>query len=109
MSAFGDWLDARTGYRALLHHALDEPVQGGARWAYVFGSGVLILFCLQAVTGIALAAYYSRDIASPQQGYLYASDSYRRVVGSTNSTQEQKLLATKQLEQARDGSGVRAR
>ena len=29
----GDWLDSRTSYRALLHHALDEPVPGGARWA----------------------------------------------------------------------------
>ena len=36
----GDWLDSRTGYRALVHHALDEPVPGGARWAYVFGSAL---------------------------------------------------------------------
>src|SRR6185369_7054873 len=52
--------------------------------------------------GQALAAYYSRDLASPQQGYLYAFDSYRKVVGSTSATQDQKGLATKQLQQTRD-------
>jgi len=28
-----DWLDDRTGYRALMRDALDEPVVGGARFA----------------------------------------------------------------------------
>ena len=45
--------------------------------------------------GQPLASYYSRDIASPQQGYLYALDSYQRVVGSTSSDGRQKVLATK--------------
>jgi ubiquinol-cytochrome c reductase cytochrome b subunit len=49
----------RLGHRALLSHALDEWVPGGARWAYVFGSALVVLFGVQAVTGIALAAYYS--------------------------------------------------
>ena len=30
------WLDRRTGIGSLLHEALDEPIPGGARWAYVF-------------------------------------------------------------------------
>jgi Cu(I)/Ag(I) efflux system membrane fusion protein len=52
--------------------------------------------------GQALGAYYSRDIASPQQGYLYAADSVERVAASKSATKEQRVLAEKQLEQARD-------
>jgi ubiquinol-cytochrome c reductase cytochrome b subunit len=53
------WLESRTGYRALVHAALQERVPGGARWRYVFGSAVTVLILVQAVTGIALELYYS--------------------------------------------------
>ena len=52
------WLDRRTGIQALMHEALDEPIPGGARWAYVFGSVLLFLFISQIVTGVVLALYY---------------------------------------------------
>jgi ubiquinol-cytochrome c reductase cytochrome b subunit len=55
----GDWLDARTGYRAALHHALEEPVPGGARWAYIFGSVLVGCITVQALTGWALMTYYA--------------------------------------------------
>ena len=42
-----------------MHEALDEPIPGGARWAYVFGSVLLFLFISQTVTGIFLALYYA--------------------------------------------------
>jgi Cu(I)/Ag(I) efflux system membrane fusion protein len=48
--------------------------------------------------GQALASYYSRELAAPQQAYLYALDSLERVHGS----QEQKDLAVKQVRQTRD-------
>jgi ubiquinol-cytochrome c reductase cytochrome b subunit len=53
-----DWLDNRTGYRALMSHALDEEIAGGARWAYVFGSALLAIFICQIVTGLLLMATY---------------------------------------------------
>ena len=53
-----DWLDNRTGYRALMSHALDEEITGGARWAYVFGSALLAVFACQIVTGLLLMATY---------------------------------------------------
>jgi ubiquinol-cytochrome c reductase cytochrome b subunit len=52
-------LDKRIGHRKLLHEALDEPLPGGASWAYVFGSAATILFGVQLVTGLVLATYYS--------------------------------------------------
>jgi ubiquinol-cytochrome c reductase cytochrome b subunit len=43
----------------LVRHALDEPVRGGARWAYVFGSALVVLLALQGLTGASLALFYS--------------------------------------------------
>ena len=35
------WTDRRTGVDRMLRHSLDEPIPGGARFAYVFGSALL--------------------------------------------------------------------
>ncbi len=53
-----DWLDDRTGYRALLHHALDEPLPKGTGWAFTTGSVLLFLLGVQVATGIVLSMYY---------------------------------------------------
>jgi ubiquinol-cytochrome c reductase cytochrome b subunit len=59
VSKLGDWLDERTGHRALLAHMLDEPVRGGARWAYIWGSALVLTFVIQAVTGYLLMSAYA--------------------------------------------------
>ncbi|HEX5481982.1 MAG TPA: cytochrome b N-terminal domain-containing protein [Terriglobia bacterium] len=66
------WLDQRTGWKAMMHEFLDERVPGGARWAYVFGSGLLFIFLSQIVTGTFLALYYvpSADHAHTTVGYI---------------------------------------
>ena len=56
--AFRKWCDERAGVDSVLDVMLNEPIPGGARWAYVFGSGLLFLFVSQVLTGIALALYY---------------------------------------------------
>jgi ubiquinol-cytochrome c reductase cytochrome b subunit len=56
------WLDERTGYRALVSAGLDEPIPGGARWVYIFGSALLTTLILQAVTGTLLTLYYVPSI-----------------------------------------------
>ena len=38
------WIEERTGVAAAIKHALDEPVLGGARLQYVFGSVLVFLF-----------------------------------------------------------------
>jgi quinol-cytochrome oxidoreductase complex cytochrome b subunit/mono/diheme cytochrome c family protein len=66
------WNESRTGLNSLLHHALDEPIPGGAKLAYVFGSGLLFLFVSQVVTGVFLAMYYvpSADHAHTTVAYI---------------------------------------
>ena len=54
-----NWLDHRTGYRDLMQEALDEPIPGGARWRYVWGSTLVFTFFVQVVTGFVLWAAYA--------------------------------------------------
>jgi ubiquinol-cytochrome c reductase cytochrome b subunit len=74
-SGFRGWLNHRTGLDALLSSALDEPIPGGARLAYVFGSGLLFIFLSQIITGIFLALYYvpSADHAHTTVAYITKS------------------------------------
>jgi len=66
------WFDQRTGVDDLLRESLDEPIPGGARFAYVFGSGLLFIFISQVITGIFLAMYYvpsaDRFVVQPLDG-----------------------------------------
>lgn len=59
MTALLDWLDHRTGYRRMVHEALNEPIPGGARWRYVWGSTLTFVFFVQIVTGFFLWSAYS--------------------------------------------------
>ncbi|MEK6728642.1 MAG: cytochrome b N-terminal domain-containing protein [Planctomycetota bacterium] len=70
MSAIRKWFEDRTGMSTLIKFALDEPVHGGAKWSYIFGSGLIFLFILQAVTGIIMTAYYSPS-ATDAWGSVY--------------------------------------
>ncbi len=78
MSGFIDWIDERTGVRKLMSEALDEPVPGGARVRYVFGSVLTYLFLQQVVLGILLASYYSPSATDAWASTAYIQD---RVAG----------------------------
>jgi ubiquinol-cytochrome c reductase cytochrome b subunit len=65
------WFDERTGIQSLTSTVLDEPIPGGARWAYVFGSGLLFILLLQVVTGIALALYYTPTAETAHTSVAY--------------------------------------
>lgn len=71
-AGFRAWLNHRTGLDDLLRTALDEPIPGGARFAYIFGSGLLFIFISQVITGIFLALYYvpSADHAHTTVAYI---------------------------------------
>lgn len=69
----GDWVDERVGHRNLIKMALDEPVHGGARWSYVFGSALTLTFVVQAVTGVLLMTAYSPSASSAWASVHYIS------------------------------------
>jgi len=66
------WLNRRTGLDDVLRTALYEPIPGGARFAYIFGSGLLFIFLSQIITGVFLALYYvpSADHAHTTVAYI---------------------------------------
>ena len=66
-----DWLDDRSGYRGLKQKIEDEPIPGGARWRYVFGSALTAAFLIQAFTGVLLMTSYS-----PSSSMAWASVFY---------------------------------
>ena len=69
-----NWLDSRTGYKALISHLLDEPVRGGASWAYVFGSLLLFVLINQALTGVLLMAFYAPSATDAWASVAYIQD-----------------------------------
>jgi ubiquinol-cytochrome c reductase cytochrome b subunit len=71
-SGLWGWLNRRTGADDLLRSALGEPIPGGARFAYIFGSGLLFIFISQVITGIFLVLYYvpSADHAHTTVAYI---------------------------------------
>ena len=69
-----DWLEDRTGYRRVVAAALEEPVPGGASWAYVFGSVLTFILINQIVTGILLAFYYSASAQTAWASVAYVQD-----------------------------------
>jgi ubiquinol-cytochrome c reductase cytochrome b subunit len=69
-----DWLEERTGYRAALRWGLDEPVLGGASFAYVFGSVLAFLLVMQMVTGVFLAMSYSPSATDAWASVAYIQD-----------------------------------
>ncbi len=53
-----DWMDSRTGYRAILDAILHEPLPRGTGWFFTTGSVVTLLVGVQFITGIGLTMYY---------------------------------------------------
>jgi len=72
------WIDVRTGIKEILHKTLHEPIPGGARPAYIFGSGLLFIFLVQVVTGVSLALYYTPTAETAHTSVAYIT---KQVVG----------------------------
>lgn len=69
--AIGDWFDSRCGFRGLVHAALYEPVPGGARWRYVWGSTLVVAFMTQLITGVFLWMAYSPSTQTAWESVYY--------------------------------------
>jgi ubiquinol-cytochrome c reductase cytochrome b subunit len=66
-----EWLDNRTGYRGLVSAALFEPVPGGSRWRYVWGSTLVTAFVTQVITGTFLWMAYSPSAQTAWESVFY--------------------------------------
>ncbi|MFO0917974.1 MAG: cytochrome b N-terminal domain-containing protein, partial [Planctomycetaceae bacterium] len=71
INALSDWLDHRTGYKNLVHEALNEPIPGGARWWYVWGSTLSFVFLVQVITGFFLWSAYSPSTLTAWESVYY--------------------------------------
>ena len=71
LGRLADFLDDRTGYRALVHEALYENVPGGARWRYVWGSCLVFAFLTQVITGLFLWSSYSASSQTAWESVYY--------------------------------------
>ncbi len=67
------WIEERWPLSSLIRLSLEEEIPGGARFAYTLGSAILIVFILQAVTGIMQLFFYA-----PSTDHAYNSVSYLR-------------------------------
>jgi ubiquinol-cytochrome c reductase cytochrome b subunit len=65
------WFDHRTGYRGLVSAALYEPIPGGSRWRYVWGSTLVTAFITQVVTGVFLWMAYSPSTQTAWESVFY--------------------------------------
>jgi ubiquinol-cytochrome c reductase cytochrome b subunit len=71
MNRLLNWLDSRTGHRRILHDALFEPIPGGARWRYVWGSTLVFTFATQMITGFFLWTAYSPSTITAWESVAY--------------------------------------
>ncbi len=71
MKSLLGWLDQRTGYKQVLHHALYENVPGGARWRYVWGSTLTFCLVVQFITGLVLWMAYSPSSQTAWESVYY--------------------------------------
>ena len=52
----------------------DEPIPGGARWRYVFGSTLAAVFLIQALTGVLMMTAYSPSSSTAWGSVFYISN-----------------------------------
>ena len=71
MIALINWLETRTGFKALMHEAFNERVPGGACWRYVWGSTLVFTFVLQVITGFMLWSAYSPSTRTAWESVYY--------------------------------------
>ncbi|MCC6493691.1 MAG: cytochrome bc complex cytochrome b subunit [Pirellulales bacterium] len=73
----GQWFESRTGFRSVLHAALFEPIPGGARWRYVWGSTLVVAFITQVITGVFLWMAYSPSTQTAWESVFYVQHELR--------------------------------
>ncbi len=65
------FLDDRAGVRRLWHTAMEQEIEGGARWAYTLGSTLLVLLISQTITGVLMMGTYTPAVGSAWSSVFY--------------------------------------
>lgn len=68
------WLDQRTGYSEWLALVTEQPISGGPRWWYVFGTVLGFLLALELLTGALLASVYAPAVSSAWASTAFVQD-----------------------------------
>ncbi len=80
LQTIGAWLDARLRLANTIADVSAHPVpRSSASWWYVFGSATLVVFILQAVTGICLATVYTPAASGAWDSLIYLN--YQQPLG----------------------------
>lgn len=74
LNQIADWLDNRTGYRTFLQNTLERRQPGGARWRYVFGSSLTLLFVAEFATGLLMMSAYSPSASTAWGSVFYINN-----------------------------------
>ncbi len=77
MKTWFEWLDHRTGYKALIYQALYENIPGGTRWRYVWGSTLVFGLMVQLITGLCLWTSYSPSSQTAWESVYFIQESMR--------------------------------
>lgn len=67
-------LDSRLDIKDALEQNLSKPVPPHVNWLYCFGGITLLLFIIQAVTGIMLLMYYRPTIAEAYKSVVFITN-----------------------------------
>jgi ubiquinol-cytochrome c reductase cytochrome b subunit len=71
MNALLHWLNDRTGLSDGLLRQADAPLPGGACWCRTLPAAILFVFCIQAITGFFVWAYYSPGTQNAWESVYY--------------------------------------
>jgi ubiquinol-cytochrome c reductase cytochrome b subunit len=66
-----DWVEHRTGVKKVVGVMLLEGIPGGAKWRYVWGSALMMVFSIQLITGVLLMTAYSPGDATAWGSVYY--------------------------------------
>jgi ubiquinol-cytochrome c reductase cytochrome b subunit len=72
-----NWLDDRTGHRAILSQLLDEKLPPGTAWAFTLGSVLLVTLSVQFLTGVLLGLFYAPTPDHAWDSVMYISTQVR--------------------------------
>lgn len=67
----GDWIDERTGHRAIVKSFVELTVPGGARFAYAWAGAIGLMLGVVVITGVLMATVYAPSTTTAWASVMY--------------------------------------